>query len=45
MNERTLCFRVEVHREQLVLRAADKATGREQALTKHVRINYGSAPA
>jgi len=28
MNERTLCFRVEVHREQLMLRAADKATGR-----------------
>jgi hypothetical protein len=29
MNERTLCFGVDVHREQLVLRAADKATGRE----------------
>jgi transposase len=29
MDTRTLCFGVDVHRDQLVLRAADKATGRE----------------
>jgi hypothetical protein len=29
MNERTFCFGVDVHRDQLVLRAADKATGQE----------------
>jgi transposase len=29
MNERTFCFGVDVHRDQLVLRAADKATGHE----------------
>jgi hypothetical protein len=43
MNERTLCFRVEVHREQLVLRAADKATGRA-VLTKHVRNQLWQCP-
>ena len=29
MNERTICFGVDVHRDQLVLRAADKATNHE----------------
>jgi hypothetical protein len=39
MDTRTLCFGVDVHRDQLVLRAADKATGLEQGALLRVPNN------
>jgi len=39
MDTRTLCFGVDVHRDQLVLRAADKATGLERSTLLRVPNN------